>query len=478
MATKRPDDRTIEALSRVSLQDELWEGNHIVEQGRATIALATLGRHRDVVQSMVKWGLDTFSVVTDPGVLESGPDDGAVRTCLDAISSGTQAPPGALLALGVYGSAEHTERIRAVLATASPASEPAKACVIAIGLLRDRSKEAVDRISEHLTIPGHRHAARVALLRIGTDHTKAALLVHLEANYDVELAVDLMNSPTTATRAIELTRAYLSSADPFDWSRAVNTLVRWIDDDRVLLSVTAESRLLEHLHDVAFADEGRGWLSGSKAAAILGVARFDPRTAFLAARKTLRNPSSHDREYYPNILVEIDADAATPELLAQAAEERSTAVIWAIGRALADADVSDQIEQWIGNSDAKKRLAACRVCARFGPGDTVFRSLRARLDDIDLHVADAAREALHLLQVANEADALVEAVLAEDNASRRWVLLDSLLALADPGDIHRPWPKWAREIAENVAYLMRVYIEDELKERRKEVAREAEKRDR
>lgn len=108
----------------------------------------------------------------------------------------------------------------------------------------------------------------------------------------------------------------------------------------------------------------------------------------------------------------------------------------------------------------------------------VIRSLRARLDDIDLHVAGAAREALHLLQVADEADALVEAVLAEHNVSRRWILLDSLLALADPGDIHRPWPKWAREIAENLPYLMRVYSDDKLKDRRKEVAREAEKRDR
>ena len=336
----------------------------------------------------------------------------------------------------------------------------------------------MDLIARQLLIPDHRYVATVALLTIANAPAHEALADYLKGHYEVALALDLMRSTSTRERAAELTRIHLSSAERFDWDQAVNMLVRHIDDNCLLVSLVDEPRLVEHLHAIAFAEEGGFWFTGSKANAISGLARFDPKTALLAAITSLRNPTSHDREYYPYILLEIDAEAAIPMLLTHAGDERSPQVIWAIGRALAEVEPSRVIADWLVSPQASKRLAACRVCAHLRPTPQLLAAVRECLDDADVRVVGAASETLAFLQLSLEAERSVTAVLVEQDASRRWVLLDSLLAIADPGDEHRPWPDWARRVAEKLPYLMQVYVGDKLRERRKQVLEEARKRDR
>jgi len=477
LGMKRPNDVTIEKLIRVSLQDELWEGKRPVVQGYAAKALAALGRQKEVVDSIVKWGLHTLSVVTDHRVGGGDIQNGVVETCVKAISGVADPPAGAVMAIGVFGSAEHMAGVRRVLANAVPKSETAKAAVIALGLLRDQSYEAVELIQEHMAVLDHPHVALVALSRIGTDRAKQALLKHLESHYQVELAADLLDSPVTREQAAELTRRYLSTAEPFYWAQAVERLVRYVGDDRQLFSLVDEARLLEYLYGVAFAEEGRGWFVGSKANVILGLSRFDPKAAYLAALSALRNPSCHDREYYPYILIDIDAAKAVSALLWQATEEKSTEVVWAIGRALASLDDFTVIQEWLLDTDPRKRLAACRTCERLSPMPQVLQAIQPCLDDEDLHVAEAARGAVWRLHLALETERLVEAILVEPDNSKRWVFVDAVLAVGDPGDKHRPLPDWARRIRDGLPYFMRVYLCEKLERQREETVREAEKRD-
>ena len=423
---------------------------------------------------MLIWGLRMTSVVTDHRVGDG--DAVVVQTCLDALSAGPDAPAGALMALGIYGSTEHTELVRRILANSSPNSDTAKGCVIALGLLKDQSREAVDLLRQQMKVLDHPFLVLVALSRIGTDDVRIAGLDRLESHYQVELAADLMDSPVTREKAVELTRRYLSSAEPFYWGQAIDNLVQYVDDNRLLLSLVEESRLIEHLHGLAFAKEGGVWFVGSKARAILGLARFDPKAAFLAALKALSNPSSNDREYYPYILVKLDVARAIPALLSLVAEEKSTAVVWAIGRALAVLDDFNVILSWLSNADSLKRLAACRTCERLRPETLVLQALQPCLDDVDLRVAGAAREAIRRLQLSLEAERLIEALLVEQDISKRWVLLDSLLAIGDPGDKQRPMPDWARRVMEALPHFMRVYLAEELNRRREETVKEAKDR--
>ena len=197
----------------------------------------------------------------------------------------------------------------------------------------------------------------------------------------------------------------------------------------------------------------------------------------LAALNAFRNPSSHDREYYPYILVEIDVANAILALLRQAAEEKSTGVVWAIGRALASLDDFSVIQEWLSDTDALKRLAACRTCERLRPVPHVLQAIQLCLDDVDLRVAEAARGAVWRLYLSLETDRLVETILVEQDASRRWILLDSVLAIGDPGDKHRPLPDWAQRVGDALPYFMRVYLAEKLERQREETVREAEKRD-
>ena len=477
LAVKRPDDVTIQKLVRVSLRDGLWEDRHALLQGYAAKALATLDRHKEVVNSILKWGLRMLSVVTDHHLGNAQTDPAVVKTCLDALSAGTDAPAGALIALGIYGATEHAELVRGILAKAAPNSDTAKACVISLGQLKDQSREAVDLIRQQMMVLDHPHIALRTLSRIGTDEARTVGLDSLESQYQVELAADLLVSPVTREKAVELTRRFLSSAEPFHWGQTVEKLVQYVDDDQLLTSLVEESRLIEYLHEVAFAEEGGIWFGGSKARAIKGLAQFDSGAAFLAALKALSNPSSHDREYYPYILVEINVAKAIPALLGLVAEEKSTAVTWAIGRALADIADFSIIQSWLSDSDPHKRLAACRTCERLRPATQILQALQSCLDDVDISVAGAAREAIQRLLLALEAERLIEAFLVEQNASKRWVLLDSLLAIADPGDKHRPLPGWARRLMDALPHFMRVYFAEKLQKQREEAVKEAEKRD-
>ncbi len=319
LAVKRSDEATIQKLVRVSCRDDLWEGKHALVQGHATKALAGLGCHKEVIDSLARWGLRTLvphpvgqfragfhmpeaipyivhlrslrakmresrepdaalAVVTDDHVGDSETAPAVMKQCLDALADG--APPGALLALGVYGSVQHAELVRRILANAAPNSDTAKAGIIALGLLRDGSREATDLIGRQMPSLDHPFLALRALSRIDTGDARTVGLWWLESQYQVELAADLLDYPATRDAAAELTRRYLSSAEPFHWGQAVEKLVQYVRDDQLLTSLVEESQLIEHLHERSFAEEGGFWFVGSKATAILGLARFDPGAAF------------------------------------------------------------------------------------------------------------------------------------------------------------------------------------------------------
>ena len=70
-------------------------------------------------------------------------------------------------------------------------------------------------------------------------------------------------------------------------------------------------------------------------------------------------------------------------------------------------------------------------------------------------------------------DDLTSAFVAEKEGCRRWLLLDCLIDVADPGDSHRPWPEWACSVAEELPYLMRVYIDNRLEKRRKQLKKDS-----
>ncbi len=59
------------------------------------------------------------------------------------------------------------------------------------------------------------------------------------------------------------------------------------------------------------------------------------------------------------------------------------------------------------------------------------------------------------------------------DSEERWRLLDCLVEIGDPGDIHRPWPREGAPIGEVLSPLQLRYSIEGLQEKRKKVEREA-----
>lgn len=486
-ATRQPDWETIAHLIYLSQKDDVHERVGPIEQGYAALALASINECYFAISAVVRWGLSTLESVVHR--LASMPfDEMALTPALTALDEGGKHLPGAILALGAARQSETkeelSERVRLILGSAPRESEVARACVIALWLLGDRSDEMVSLVAPHLDLPANRRYALNVLLGAASDTANDALLTSLARCFDTSLAVHLLNHPRTSRRVAHLIRKRLEKDPPDAPSELTLMLLLGAEDSKALEEVIDNPSARQILHEAAFASEGRSgvWFVGYKAAAIRHLARFDAEAAWVAARTALKNTSGKDRERYPDIIAEIDPLAAVPFLLDMLRIETNKRVRWAIGRAFSglikrpNAGVPARVYAWLESSDPERRLAACEAAGwlspLYNPADPL---LSERLNDVDARVASAAQEAVSRLRDAKHVWKLAGAITAESNESRRWRLLDALIALADPGDEHQSWPEWCHQVGPLLSPAMRDYLVEGLKGRRKELVREAER---
>jgi len=269
------------------------------------------------------------------------------------------------------------------------------------------------------------------LVQIGTEAALVALLDSLRDEFDAWLAAVLLHSPPTRDAAESMVRGRLRSAPESTRLELLTDLAARVDDATLGKLVDAEE-LLVFLHEKAL-DERTSRLGGAMAAVIRALAQFDVDAALLAARKVLRDPAGGDRSHMPYLMLEIDRQGAIPHLLEQAAVERSAAVAWSIGRSLSGVETVDLLSSWLASGDAVRRKAACCLAGRVRTSFDTEAALLASLDDLDAAVAEEAQRSLKLLREATEVEALVAAIISEREEPRRWVLVDCLLELADPG---------------------------------------------
>jgi hypothetical protein len=476
LAPRRPDTTTIETLRRISQSEALWN-DFPVEQGYAAKALAAAGDWESVIAYLVRWGLQTLTAVTDyrheAGIL----DDRSMIPALHALSSETLPCPGIVMALGFGGRTDYLEWIRRTLDWTLADSDVAHACVLVLGWLRDTASETVPLLARQLAVPSHRNDAIIALLEHDTNAALDTLLHHLRTEYHHGLAIHLLNNHRTVAAMMPLVQQRLSEADDYTKLSMVADLLARARDEGLIDHLLSETAMRNLLREVSFADEGSVLVVGEKLRAIRGLARFAPGDAFLAAQTALQNVDAHDRELYPYLLVEFDRDRAVSLLLEQARHELATSVIWAIGRSLAAADYIEPLRALFASPDANMRRTVCRLAGRLPSDEWLLVAVRDCLGDADSSVADAAHEALEMLHDGATANALLEALRTETDNTHRWVLLDALWAVGDPGDAQQPWPTWAQRAAGYLSHSMDAYLAEQIKKRRQEVLESARQKD-
>lgn len=480
IAFKRLDTDTIRLLENIATIPPPTEGSDEFSSiaYMATEALVGVGAWPSVVRAATCLGMNgtprSASAATEGQVCLL---DVAMSSAIVAFEKSSGRHPGALIALGVGGRSDYLGRILAVLATEDSASNVARACIVALSVLDDPGGLATDALVRQLPSGQSRYAATLGLLRNPNPRGLVALATLLSSNFDVSLAASLVKHPETHDMALNAMRRALEQGG-FGAEGLLQSLQRYDSGQEIDLVLNTDD-LRRRFSEQAYALEGGVWYIGSKASIMSALAGFDSNTAFDAALYALKNPESHDRQLYPYLLVEIDADRATGILSEMICTEDSAVMQAAVGRSLAQVPdlVTPLIHKWLASDLWQRRLGACRLAAYQPVLDGTWAAVRSCLEDERRSVMEAAEKAVWQMTNSRWCWEIIEAFAAESAADRRWRLLDSALAVGDPGDVNRPWPDWLAQMCEGLPYFWIQYINEALKKNRESRLKEAQDQD-
>jgi hypothetical protein len=473
-AARLPNAETKDLLKAITQRQEL-EQDLPINQSIAAHTLAVIGEYRQVIEAIVRWGLDTCAIDLTRQLPGSPLTDDEAAPALDCVREG-KVTTGVILALGVAGRTEHTDMIRGVLRDNHPSSDAGYAALIAISALGDKAYDTVALIARYLSVPDNSKIAVKALCRIGSDEALDTLLTHIDSSFSDGLALSLLTDKRAAARVAPLIRRRLGALGGPEKTELLARLVLTVQDPNVLATVLDEGPTRSHLYEAAFAPEQQVYVIGSKPASVRALAKFDADAAFEAANSALLSSTARDREFYPSLLVQIDPYAAISSLLVVVQTEKHAAIRRAIGRALASLQpapsmrLSNTLSDWLKDSDPRRRKAAAEVLGYiYQPGDRRITDVRPLLEDVNQEVVQAASRALDWSKSVDATWELARDLHQETDLPRKWVLLDALIGIADPGDGHREPPAWLRQTRLSLPPLWREYLDKRIAERRKKL---------
>lgn len=336
--------------------------------------------------------------------------------------------------------------------------------------MKDHDEDVVPLIVNQLRIEGRAFSATNLLLVNGTPTALRALRDSPQRE-DIAVRLNLINRLGNEDVLDDIRKSLgqraASGGDP-ELNRELYDLVSNSEEaERQLLG---DRTILEHLLVAAYPPAQDFHIAGDQANAIRCLIRVDRVEGFQAALAALANPAMPERQCYPYVLTEADADAAVPLLLDCLATVRQSSVEASIGRALSRCDIDQELELRLSAEGLDDRVAAC-VAAGWAARDThIEQILRQRLSDPEPDVSRAASEALSRIQRRRETKALVLCLLEAKDPSDRWMYLDSLLKFADPGDQYGQWPVEGPHVQSVLSPLQILHRRATLERRRKELA--------
>lgn len=478
LSMKRFDLETINNLAQITQEKELWN-DFPFDQSQAAFVLAQLDQIDAVIKAILQWGLKLGSEVTHWKLDHLSVNDNSISSLFDNLKYDSEVSPGLIRAIGVVGRKDKVGVIRAILQKSSDNRDIIIACILTLGRLCDDSPETVELIAEHLEVKKYRHVAKTALFQIASNQALDKLFSHLEKQYDEWLAINLLEYEHTFDKALSEIQKYLENKNEMDKLRILNRLYGISPEHKALSILLSQTKYQNAVRTAIYIDENSSsWHIGLKASAIDIFAKIDKEAAFEAAWTTLQDRKAHDREYYPCIMININKQRAISFLLIQLGLEESHRVIRTIENSLNKVSSLISIDSLFKSSNTTEKLAAIRLAGRMNPSAELEKKLKDFLNEVDESISLAAKESLEQMNVSRETEILIKAISSEQNISHKWILLDSLLAIADPGDGHTSWPSWASELIKTLPAHMQYYFIKTMKKRREEFTKELDKKDR
>jgi hypothetical protein len=241
-----------------------------------------------------------------------------------------------------------------------------------------------------------------------------------------------------------------------------------------------DPQINELLWEIIFATEGSLHVVGQAIAAIRGLSRSDPESAFQCAQLLMKQ-NRRDREQVPALLAEIDETRAILYLISELPQERHTLTRWASCRALRKLQSSnaiyDGVAKLLDSQDYRDRVAGVEICG--WQGESYCRDILIQLaqDDVNDKVRAAA---LHALKRQNRERAIHQLMetFSVSHGSRLWTYLESILEMGDPVILSTRGDRlWIGNILKDASTSLMNFCHRLLERREKELKDIAEKQD-
>lgn len=447
-----------------------------VEQLEAAVSLAALGEYSLLVESILRWGTalnDAIDLVINNRPMTDEEVAPATRS-LKWESTDTSIP--AVRVLGISGRRDLSHLIHDMLSEDSSKVESCNAASSALSVLGDRSDATLRLLRRMMQTPSCISAAVTCLARFGLEGTPI-LSAWLDVNgltpgdgTSEQIALILSQFPETKRTASSHVLAALRTHGGIAISSCLFDCLEYPDIEAAR----------EQLMELAYAVDMPVHIVGRRVAVIRALSRYDRDVAFRAAEIAMQR-TKRDRDLLPSLLMDVDEIRAIPLLLKAVVHERSTAVVWAIGRAARGATdiglVDSTLKRMFMSTEPIEQRGACLIAGWLESGRFDDELMACAIDSIDTTVNRAAREAIQRRTDERGVLQLFDA-LKMASGIRAWSYLDAAIGLGDPVLMEdRNDATWLGRALEGHSPYMHILARDRIREREKEIKRNAETRD-
>lgn len=484
-ASRRYDARTIKLLCMRSRSVEMHPGSELVlEDSKAAQALAALDQWDPVCRYVRKAKAKVQSDVAafQPDATEFS------EPLLDELRNGDTQDPGTIGGMGFTGRAEFRNTVIKTLNCATPDSDLARVCALALDDLGDNSPDSVPLLAQLLGTAQNEFAASRTLLRSGSVEAIDALVRHVETEpwfnesggYTFGgnwLLLTLLRLPNCPQRAVDKAASMLRELG-IGGTRAMAAasilqLVasRDIGDELAGVLIT-QPEVQEFVSRNAFGS-GRAGIQLKPADFVAALAHINAVDAAISCKRFMADHETDDHHRLPDLLLKCDPHQAADWLGRHAVKERNTRVLWQIGRALKSLPSADVVDYWRGLVEPNELAAVCLMLTYHSPDSPIDEWLLTLLESPSSLVVDAAALALRRRRQQVTLGPLIQDIATESDLPFRWLLLEGIALIADPCDEECSLRKWMTEIGPVIPRAMCKWLNDELKSSRKKLLEDA-----
>ncbi len=467
-ANKVIDVEIVDLLKRLSASDKLEDIDYPFNQGEATFILENIGENLPVVNYLLKWGMKCSGNICEycAGDLDSYTFLQPAIDVLKSYKCETEIA-GAVIALGGYGQTQYINQIFNILCDSEKDSDLAHACIITLGKLRAEEDKIVNKLCDLYSNSKFAHSISLALLRINSSLAQNYLLETLDRKFDFQIAYNLISNDVLRDQVLQYSKKHLRDANFLNEGFIYSILLHYVDlggSLKVLFDKDIKELLLSNIYDTRFLCSKRNQIEL--------YSHIDKNKAWMVAKRDFENTNMPARNSLPELMAQIDAEKSIDYLFKKIVQEKDVLVQWAIGRVLAN---SDLIQSHLDSKSKNEIIAALRISGWNSISDIIYEDIKSCLLDGDSDIENEALNALDRISRFKELNKVIGCLVIEEDMKRKWLLLDAALNLGDPGDDSTGSPQWIMDIQDKFSLPMRIYADEELKKKKKELKDRAKK---